>query len=196
MSSGNDKRLILMGVMLVVAVLVLVSLSLLNRSQNTEDEGRDQTPISQEQATEDEAESQASDMSDYTIDPFVDYEDYVNSGGEYPYGQYYSSFKLDTTVLTTDVYHFAGDYIEVVFWEPYCTGGEGVSDEFFVELHRVEADGSDVLVETQTLKRQEFTVGYFTDTPEGDYYFLFRKDPDDQVINCDSIEMRGFKIWV
>lgn len=108
-------------------------------------------------------------------------------------GDYTSTLVLGGTVLEGEVYHFAGDAIRLRMIL-HCEGGRGVSDDLAIELHRVEAVLIDVLVDSQVVPREGSVVADWEDLPEGDYYFVFKKAADNQILVSNRVVMQGYQM--
>lgn len=168
----NTKRFNIIGGILVAALLVVAGIALYIRLANAG-------------ATQNDALE--------TYDPFDELTEIIETGNEHPNGYYVSTLTLGGTILESEVYHFAGNAIQVRMYLT-CEGGEGTSDYFTVELHRVEAGVVDVLVGSQTLNRRGMVLADWQDVPEGDYYFVFKKDADNQIIKSESVTMQGYRV--
>ena len=158
--STNARKYNLVGVIFVVAVLVLAGVALYVRLSN---------------ATGDER---------YKAENYDMFQDIGNTQGE----AHASTLRLGGTILESEVYHFSKNSIWLQM-DAYVTGGDAANDYFTIELHRIEAGVIDVLVGSQTFKRSGQVVANWEDVPEGDYYFVFKKDADSQVINSDYVIM-------
>ena len=167
----NTKRTNTIGVILVIGLLVVAGVTLYVRLANA---GADQNDTAEE------------------YDIFDELTVIIETGDEHPYGFYTSTLTLGGTVLESEVYHFSGNAIQVELWL-YWEGGDAASDYLTVELHRMEAGVLDVLVGTQTVRRSGMALADWQDTPEGDYYFVFKKDPDNQIVKSDHVVMRGYR---
>ena len=160
--TGN-RRMNLVGAIFVVAVLVLAGVALYVRLTNASGDER------------------------YTAENYDAFEDIGDTQGE----AHASTLRLGGTILESEVYHFSKNCIQLSM-ETYVTGGDAANDYFTIELHRLEAGVIDVLVGSQTFKRSGHVVADWQDIPEGDYYFVFKKDADSQVINSDYVVMTGY----
>ena len=157
--TGN-RHMNLVGAIFVVAVLVLAGVALYVRLSNAGGDER------------------------YNAENYDIFQDIGDAQGEY----HASTLRLGGTVLESEVYHFSKNCIQLSM-ETYITGGEAANDYFTIELHRIEAGVIDVLVGSRTFKRTGQVVANWEDVPEGDYYFVFKKDADSQVINSDYVIM-------
>ena len=166
----NAKRFNMIGGLLVVVLLVVAGIALYIRLANA---GANQNDASE------------------PYDTFDELAQIIETGNAHPNGMYVSTLTLGGTVLESEVYHFAGNAIQVQMYA-YCEGGEGASDYFMVELHRVEAGVVDVLVGSQTLSRRGMVIADWQDVPEGDYYFVFSKDADNQIVKSENVTMQGY----
>ena len=171
--SANPKRTNIIGTILIVALLVVVGVALYVRLANA---GVDQDVVSE------------------SYDPYAELTEIIETGDAHPNGYYTSTLALGGTVLESEIYHFSGNAIQVQMYL-YCEGGEGASDYFTVELHRMEAGVLDVLVGSQTVSRHGMVVVDWKDTPEGDYYFVFKKDPDNQTVKSENVLMQGYRTY-
>lgn len=108
-------------------------------------------------------------------------------------GHYTSTLVLGGTVLEGEIHHFTGDSIRLRM-VLHCEGGGSTDDSFTVELHRVEAVVVDVLVGTQSVPRSGTVTADWQDVPEGDYYFVFRKAADSQIIRSNRVVMQGYRM--
>ena len=152
----------LVGAIFVVAVLVLAGVALYIRLSNSGGDER------------------------YKAENYDMFQD-IGAPGE----AHASTLRLGGTILESEIHHFSKNSIQLTM-ETYVTGGEAANDYFTIELHRIEAGVIDVLVGSQTFKRAGQVVANWEDVPEGDYYFVFKKDADSQVINSDYVIMISY----
>ena len=160
--TGN-RRMNLIGAIFVVLMLILAGVALYIRLSNASGDER------------------------YTRENYDVFEGFGDTQGE----AHASTLTLGGTILESEVYHFSKNSIEISM-ETYVTGGDAASDYFTIELHRVEAGVIDVLVGSRTCNRSGHIVVNWDDLPEGDYYFVFKKDADSQVINSDYVIMYSY----
>ena len=114
--------------------------------------------------------------------------------GEDRWGTYSFSLELDD-VVNTDVYHFAGNRIQLTMGA-YRSGAEqGTSEYLSVELHLMSVGVFDVLIGTQTLSRWGSSHATWDGLEEGDYYFRFVKDADGQRVNAQSVQAIGYMVY-
>ena len=158
--TSTARKYNLVGVVFVVVVLVMAAAALYVRLSN---------------ATSDER---------YKAENYDMFQDLGDTQGE----AHASTLRLGGTILESEVYHFSKNSIWLQM-ETYVTGGEAANDYFTVELHRIEAGVIDVLVGSQTFERTGQVTAMWEDVPEGDYYFVVKKDADSQVINSDYVIM-------
>ena len=114
--------------------------------------------------------------------------------GEDRWGTYSFSLELDD-VVNTEVYHFAGNCIQLTMGA-YRSGAEqGTSEYLSVELHRMSAGMFDTLVGSQTLTRWGNSFASWDGLEEGDYYFRFVKDADGQWVNSQNVQAVGYMLY-
>ena len=124
----------------------------------------------------------------------------MEEGSERRNGYYESTLRLDGSYAESEVYHFAGNCIQIRIRDLTYADGSDVEDDFTIELYRIEEDGSNVQVEGvfQLLDREKMgdgmniALGDWRDIPEGDYFFVYRQDADNRIINSDNVEMEGY----
>ena len=161
--TSTNRRMNLVGAIFIVVVLILAGVALYIRLSG---------------ATGDER---------YTAENYDAFQDIGDTKGE----AHASTLRLGGTILESEVYHFSKNCIQLQM-ETYVTGGDASNDYFTIELHRLEAGVIDVLVGSQAFSRSGLVVADWQDIPEGDYYFVFKKDADSQVINSDYVTMTGY----
>ena len=159
----DTRRMNFVGAIFVVVVLVMAGVALYVRLSGARGDER------------------------YTAENYDTFEDIGDTQGE----AHASTLRLGGTILESEVYHFSKNSIQLTM-DTYVTGGDAANDYFTIELHRLEAGIVDVLVGSQTFKRSGHVLAEWTDVPEGDYYFAFKKDADSQIINSDYVIMTGY----
>ena len=160
--TSTARKYNLVGVIFVAVVLVMAAAALYIRLSNAGGDER------------------------YTAENYDMFQDLGDTQGE----AHASTLRLGGTVLESEIYHFSKNSIWLQM-ETYVTGGEAANAYFTIELHRIEAGVVDVLVGSQTFDRNGQVVACWEDVPEGDYYFVFKKDADSQVINSDYVIMNS-----